>query len=285
MKKTFYNGLIMLGIITLTFGACKKDKQNNDDVNDTAAVDENAQGDETFIDVFTNVSNFSTENDATFTSGASVGLTKYVTLEENDEPTVTISSKDDKWPKTVTFNFGSGITKDKIIKKGKIIAFYSGRFKTAGSTVTLTFENYFVNDTKIEGTKTITNLGLNAAGNYIFSVVVSKSKINDKRGTFAYEANRTIEWTKGATTPLLIMDDEYAITGSSIGTNSKGVTFTTNITSALIKKIGYPYLIAGIIEIKPGDRLLRILNYGNGELDAKATLTVGGITKDIWLRK
>lgn len=285
MKKTFNHGLIMLGIITLTFAACKKDKQNTDDVADTIAVDENAQGDETFIDVFSDISTYSVINDANFTSEANTGLSKYVTLAESDEPSITISSKDKNWPKTVTFDFRNGINKNNIIKKGKIIAVYSQRFKTEGATVTLTFENYYVNDTKIEGTKTITNLGKNAAGNYTFSVVVSKSKINDKRGTFTYEATRNIEWIKGEETPFIILDDEYAITGSSTGTNSKGFTFTTNITTPLIKKISYPYIIKGVIEIKPSNRLLRILNYGNGELDAKATLTIGGITKDIWLRK
>lgn len=284
MKKTFYHGLIMLGIITLTFGACKKDKQNNDDVNDTVAVDENAQGDETFSDTFTSIINFSTEYDANFTASVKPNQKILSTSEVKDSPILTISPLGNVWPKTVTFDFADGITKYNIIRKGKIKAVYSNRFKTTGATVTLTFENYFVNDTKIEGTKTITNLGKNAAGNYTFSVVVSKSKINDKRGTFTYEADRTIEWTEGEKT-FNILDDEYAITGKSSGTNSKGVTYTTNIKTPLIKKIGWPYLVSGVIEIKPEDKAIRVLNYGNGDLDAKATLTVNGITKEIWLRK
>ncbi|TAH02880.1 MAG: hypothetical protein EAZ15_04445 [Sphingobacteriales bacterium] len=285
MKKTFYHGLIMLGIITLTFGACKKDKQNTDDVTDTAAVDENAQGDETFSDVFTSISSYSAINDASFSGNAKNSSKTLSTLEVNDSPVITIVSSNGGWPKTVTFDFGVGTTKNDITRKGKIIAVYTDRFKAEDATVTITFNDYYVNDTKIEGTKTITNLGKNAAGNYTFSVVVSKSKINDKRGTFTYEANRMIEWTNGEGTPLNIFDDEFSITGSSTGTNSKGITFTTNITSPLIKKNNWPYLVAGVIEIKPGDRLLRILNYGNGDLDAKATLTIGGITKEIWLRK
>lgn len=285
MIKTFNQGLIMLGIICFTFMACKKDKQNLDDLNDTAAVDENAQGDETFSDVFTSISNFSTENDANFTASTKTGQKLLSTLEVKENPNVTIFPLGNEWPKTVTFDFADGTTKYNINRKGKIKAVYSNRFKTTGAKVTLTFENYYVNDTKIEGTKTITNLGKNAAGNYIFSVVVSKSKINDKRGTFTYEANRTIEWIKGEGTPLNIFDDEFAITGSSIGTNSKGITFTTNITSPLIKKIGWPYLVAGVIEIKPGDLAIRVLNYGNGDLDAKATVTVNGTTREVILRK
>ncbi len=284
MKKTFYHGLIMLGIITLTFGACKKDKQNNDEVNDTAAVDENAQGDETFSDTFTSISNFSTEYDANFTASVKPNQKILLTSEVKDSPNVTISPLGNVWPKTVTFDFADGTTKYNIIRKGKIKAVYSNRFKTTGATVRLTFENYFVNDTKIEGTKTITNLGKNDVGNYTFSVVVSKSKINDKRGNFTYEADRTIEWTKGEKT-FNILDDEYAITGKSSGTNSKGVTYTTNIKTPLIKKIGWPYLVSGVIEIKPEDKAIRVLNYGNGDLDAKATLTVNGIIKEIWLRK
>lgn len=285
MKKNFYHSLIMLGIITLTFAACKKDKQNTDDVTDIASVEENAQGDETFSDVFTRVSNFSTEYDASFTASAELSPKSIAPFAVTDGPVVTILPQGNMWPKTVTFDFGAGITKDLVTRKGKIVAVYSNRFKTTGATVTITFDNYYVNDTKIEGTKTIINNGKNALGNYTFSTAVAKSKINDKRGTFTYDANRTIEWLKGENTPLNILDDEFAITGSSVGTNSKGITFTTNITSPLIKKIGHPYLVAGVIEIKPGDRAIRTLNYGNGELDAKATLTVNGVTWDIWLRK
>ncbi len=289
MRKIISYSFIMLGIITLTFTACKKDKALNDDTSDTAAVDENAQADETFSDIFTSISNFSTENDASFTAVAapnksetqSLGLK---VLAVASSPTITIAPLGNTWPKTVIFDFGTGITKNDITRKGKIIAVYSKKFKEMGAVIAITFDNYFVNNTKIEGTKTITNNGKNAAGNYTFSVVVAKSRINDSRGTFTYEASRTLEWTKGEST-LAILDDEYAITGASIGVNSKGITYSTNITSPLIKKIGWPYLVAGIIEIKPSSKSLRILNYGNGELDAKAILTINGVSKEIFLRK
>ncbi|TAE37793.1 MAG: hypothetical protein EAY66_05120 [Sphingobacteriales bacterium] len=285
MRKIISYSFIMLGIITLTFTACKKDKALTDDITDTAAVDENAQADETFSDVFTSISNFSAESDASFTTNEpKTQLLDLKTLAIASNPTITVLPKGITWPKTVTFDFGTGTTKNDITRKGKIIAVYSKKFKETGAVITITFDNYYVNDTQIEGNKTITNNGKNTAGNYTFSIAVAKSKINDKRGTFTYEATRTLEWTKGENTATIV-DDEYAITGTSIGVNSKGISFTTNITSPLIKKIGWPFLVAGIIEIKPSNKTLRVLNYGNGELDAKATLTIGGVSKEIFLRK
>lgn len=284
MKKPLIRSLLMLSMISLIFTACKKDKPMLDDVNDIASVEENAQGDENFSDVFTSVSNFSVENDRNFTSNSKDALKTLSTDSISEEPIVTICPKGNNWPKTVIFDYGKGVINNKTTRKGKIIAVYSNKFKIKNATVTLTFENYTVNNTKIECTKTITNLGLNPQGNYIFSIIISGSKFNKDNIKFTYNANRTIEWIKGYNTNT-IFDDEFAITGTSTGINSKGVSYTTNITSPLIKKTGWPYLVAGVIEILPENKYSRTLNYGNGELDAKATLTINGVSREFNLKK
>ena len=278
MKSLYLKGSIMLGIVALSFTACKKEIKD-----DTAVVfstEENAQAGETFSDSFIDISSFSTENDVLFSSTNNSTLPS---TDGNPEISVTTTAGAD-WPKIVTFDYKTGITKNGVTKKGKIQAVYSNRFLLKRSIITVSFIDYYVNSHKIEGTKIITNNGLNAPGNFTFSVVVSKSKITSPTASFSYDATHTIEWTAGVGTSRRL-DDEFSITGSSSGTSSKGFTFTTNILKPLIKKVAWTYIVAGKVQIIAGD-LERVLDYGNGALDARATYTyIGGPVVEIFLRK
>ncbi len=280
MKKIFYSSFIMLGIIALTFYACKKDNTSTDD-QDMTSVQESAQADETFSDTFTDVSTVEVENPGLF----SVGGTKIQSTNSNLSDakttcaTITVTTNGiNEWPKTVTFDFKDGCTGvNDVTRKGKIIAVFSKSFKEAGAVINITFDNYYVNDNKIEGTKTITNNGKNTAGNYTFTVNVSKSKISNIKGTVNWDANRTMEWIEA--------DNSISITGSATGTNSKGKEFTVTITKPLIRKLGCKFIVAGTLEIKPADHPARVLDYGNGDCDANATVSIGGISKAITLKK
>ena len=64
----------------------------------------------------------------------------------------------------MTLDYGTGCTIGAITRKGKLIVNLSGRLRNAGTTVSTSFENYFVNGYKLEGTFTITN---NTANNVL----------------------------------------------------------------------------------------------------------------------
>lgn len=271
---------MILGLVALSFTACKKDQQASVDSEGSISAQENAQADETFSDTFTDISNFSSENDASFSENTSQtnGLN---ILSTDEEPEITVTGTD--WPKTVTFDYGKGKLKKGILRMGKFKAVYSNRFKIKGSVITVTYTDFYVNKNKIEATKTITNNGLNAAGNYTFTVNISGSLISEKKGNIIYNAAHTIEWLKGINTPAR-SDDEISITGSTSGTSSKGINYATTIIKPLIKKVTWPYFIAGIIQIQSGDKI-RLLDYGDGALDDKATITVNGVSEEIFLMK
>eukprot|EP01036_Dinobryon_divergens_P056428 gene56428-75347_t len=69
------------------------------------------------------------------------------------------------WPKTVILDFGNSncVGNDGRTRRGKIVGSYTHWFQSPGTVVTITFDDYFVNDHEILGTKTITNEGYNAA--------------------------------------------------------------------------------------------------------------------------
>ncbi|MGB4774631.1 MAG: hypothetical protein WBP45_05635 [Daejeonella sp.] len=285
MKKIFYPVFIMLGIITLTFSACKKDKTAVDD-QDISYVQENAQADETLTDLFTVISGLSSVNpDLSDVEATKVQSDSKVNIDPSNDcaPTITITSHVNPWPRTVTFDFGDGCVNNGVTRKGKIIASFTKPFKDNGSQITITFNGFSVNNAKIEGTKTITNNGKNAAGNYTFSVLASKININSNGASVSWNSNKTIEWLQGESTQLP-EDDIFSITGTASGTGAKGREFTVTITKPLIKNVACPFLIGGVLEVKSGE-FVRTLDYGSDDCDAKAIISIKGTSKEIILKK
>ncbi|RZJ81552.1 MAG: hypothetical protein EOO20_25090, partial [Chryseobacterium sp.] len=70
--------------------------------------------------------------------------------------TVTVSQGG--FPKTILIDFGAGCLSNGIFRKGKINVVLSDSLRHTGSTSVMTFDNYFVNGFKREGTITWKNL-------------------------------------------------------------------------------------------------------------------------------
>lgn len=163
-------------------------------------------------------------------------------------------------------------------RRGKIIVSYTGLYADSGSSHTITFDNYFVNGYKIDGTHTIINNGHNAAGNITFSVNIN-SHITDTAGrTLTYTSSRTREWVQGSNTLGLFQwaDDVYSITGTANGTGFDGKQFTVNITNALIVALNCRWIEKGTLEFTPSGEVKRTIDFGNGDCDNKITVTIAG---------
>jgi hypothetical protein len=284
MKRTLYSLLVMLGIAAISISSCKKDSQTSDN-QDLTSVEESAVASETFADAFADLSSLSAESDVLFSISESGFQTMSAPAALSTScAVITISPQGNVWPKTITMDFGTGCTLENVTRKGKIIAVFTDRFKNAGAKITVTFDNFYVNDHKIEGTKIITNNGKNAGGNYTYTVEVSKSKISTSGKTVSFSSLNTIEWIAGSETRTP-GDDVFSVTGSASGTNSKGKEFTITIVKPLIKKVACRFIVAGSADIKSGTLATKTLDYGTGDCDNKATVTVEGVTKEISLHK
>jgi hypothetical protein len=98
-----------------------------------------------------------------------------------------------------------------------------------------------------------------------------------------WNAVRTIAMINGAQTLLDRKDDVFRITGEGKGENSRGKTWTHEITDGLIKKTICRWVSSGVIRFRH-NAVVGSLNYGDGVCDNKAILTVNGRTKEITLR-
>ena len=183
-------------------------------------------------------------------------------------------------PRTITLDFGNVncTAPNGRLRRGRILVTYTGQYRATGTVITITPEEYYVNNNLVLGTKTITNLGLDANDNIHFAIAVSGSlTAADGSWTATHTAARTRTWIQGSDTPEL-EDDVYLITGGGSGTNRKGLPYTVNITQALRVALNCPVITQGTVQITPASGVVRTIDYGNGTCDGTFTVTVNGQT-------
>jgi len=194
------------------------------------------------------------------------------------------------WPKTMTIDFGTTNCTDSygINRRGKLIVTVTGRYIDSGTVLTVQPQNYYVNDYLVEGTKTLTNLGRNANNHLTYQVVVTNGKVTFPDGQYTtWNSTRTNEWIEGDTTSWFsnglagVCDDVYLITGSASGVNRRGLNYTVTITTPLRKEICCRWLVSGVLKVSPSGLPDRIIDFGNGTCDNKATVTINGNSFEI----
>ena len=194
------------------------------------------------------------------------------------------------WPRTITIDYGEGCTVGQRTRKGKIIISVSGPMWQEGSMRVVTLDNFYVNDHKIEGTRTVTNEGRHTEGNYegkiYVSIVLEGGKVTTPDGLeITKEVNRTRTFVEGEDSKWDIRDDIWYIEGIANGINRNGVAYTREITSPLWKEIGCRFITRGTVLISVEGKQDAVLDYGEGECDPNVTVTVGDETRTINLRR
>ncbi len=180
-------------------------------------------------------------------------------------------------PRTIVIDFGAVncMCNDGRNRHGKILVSYTGNYQDSGSIHTITFDNYYVNNYAIMGSNIIENKGLNASSQpYYSSMVEGKVLRPDALDTIYYQANHTITWIQGNTTPIW-GDDIYHITGTGSGRNELKTYYAMNISAPLVKDVlGCRYYTQGKIEMQPQGKALRTIDFGDGSCDNDATVTI-----------
>lgn len=182
------------------------------------------------------------------------------------------------FPKTITITFTDWKVGERPAKNGVIQIVITGPMHRAGTSRTITFQNFTIGGNLMEGTKTITNVD-----GITVTITLRGGKITFQDGTFiTREVSRTRKWIAGILTPRFIWDDEFQIEGTVSGVNRRGEQYSVVITKPLIRRMACLWLVEGTVTIRRGDRSL-VLDYGNGTCDDLATITANGETREITL--
>jgi hypothetical protein len=279
MKKIeFLIALSFISIITLTtVPSCKK-KANNSPIvdSDVSAANDNNLAEGSFNDVQNIVDQSVKGNLVFYLPTSNVEMKQISEIEKSNCSTIIHDSLSN--PKTITIDFGNlnCLCNDGKSRRGKILVSYIGHYRDSASVHTITFDNYYVDNNQLIGTKTVTNNGHNKDGNLTYSVHVDGQVIKaNNGGTITWISDRTRVWTAGSNTTTFI-DDEFSITGKGSGMNSSGNSFTTLITSPLVRALNCRWFKSGIITLTPLNKPTRTIDYGAGTCDANATVTING---------
>ncbi len=263
-------GLMLVAGITILYSGCKKEAKTTDS---TVAATTSAQNNFMAEAAFDNATQWSDQ------AMAGRGL-KSTLIDTVYMGTCVLATLDlTTMPYKLVIDFGQTNCQcsDMKYRRGKIIVQFTGGYWTAGTVITYTFENYFINDNQILGTKVVTNKGRNAQNNFWWETVVQGSVIKaNNGGTFTWNSTREHEWTVGESTLFEWWDDVYKITGSANGTGTDGKTYTITITNPLMKKLNCEWIASGILTIQVQDTPLITLNYGDGTCDNVAVASVNG---------
>jgi hypothetical protein len=268
--KTFFSYTCQGIILSLLIAGCSKEDNstdNNKDQPTAISLTVASSISQTLYDDVFNQINFEAENN---------NISGRLTTETGVQgcATITLSPADlNTFPKTMTIDYGTGCTIGAITRKGKLIVNLSGRLRNAGTTVATSFENYFVNEYRLEGTFTITN---NTANNVLsFITQTTNGKLTYPAGILYYTHNGSHTYTQiGGSNTATYLDDSWSVSGSGITASSANESLSLDIKTPLIKNVACGAIVSGVQDFK-FNNISGSLNFGEGICDRQATLTIG----------
>src|SRR5690606_27825676 len=140
----------------------------------------------------------------------------------------------------ITIDFGTEtneVCNDGRVRRGVLVVKYTGKYRDNGTVIQVTTQNYYVNDVRIQGRRTVTN-----TGSYVYKEVdagedgTGYARLTHSHNTFTtWKSTRTRTWTAGTGTPLNLLDHEYLISGNGDGTTRYGINYTLTASSIRIK--------------------------------------------------
>jgi hypothetical protein len=280
MKKgSIFSAVVML----VAFSACQED-DNSSNVNESMNLETVASLDmvseETLEATFSDVDLIAESGLDILDISFNAGSREFQRKNRRDHALDCAVVTKDTVNKVMTIDFGDGCEGPHgEVRKGKMIITYVGKRNEAGSTRTVTLENYFVDSVGIEGTRTIENVTAKNDSMRTIRTTMTNGKITFADGTFA---TRTADHTKVMYRGGLEGEDYSTITGSANGTKRDGALYSATILEALKYKRGCGEIhvvipVSGIKEVVNGDTTATF-DYGDGTCDNEVSVTVDGVT-------
>jgi hypothetical protein len=277
MKKQF-SGLFFISLLVFAGWSCTKDQDGNISQTDIALAK-----DEAYVD-------------AVYDELDNLAMTEVKTLDENGYSesalkstfsdvcyTVTVDHPDSTtFPKVITIDFGDGCSTvfngDTITRSGQIILTITNRWFVPQAQHVMTFNNFYYNGAKVEGTRTITNEGLNNKLRLLISIELENGKITFSNDTFiTRNASHMWEWALH----MNPFNDTIFVTGTASGKNVLGENYVRTITNPLVmvpcSQTPYRYgIVDGSIDVQNSVRGNFTIDYSGDGCSHEVIIKKGG---------
>ena len=189
-------------------------------------------------------------------------------------------------PKVITIDFGTGCTgKDGKVRSGKILV-TSSTLENFSIERVKTFDNFYVDGKKVEGTITkkitIDREDHTRIANVKEDVTVT---FPDNAGKATRKSDMTREYQ------LFVLgwvkDNVVKSWGTSEFKRLSGIKLSKTIaaTNPLVYKMECHQNVSGVVTVTTSDNSTWSIDFGNGECDNKAVVTKNGESKEINIRK
>jgi hypothetical protein len=192
--------------------------------------------------------------------------------------TVTVTWTETTWTRTIDFHTEGCELPNGNVLRGQIIMTGSRDFTLPSHTINYNFVNFYHNDIFIEGNRNIvrslastsTLTEIHPVANMSLDITAT---LPDGR-SFHRVGNRVREMIDGYMTPYIWSDNVFSISGSWTTTSSSG-TRNSSITTALIARMNCGNIVSGVITTTKNSNTA-VLDFGSGNCDNQATLTLNG---------
>lgn len=277
--------VILLGML-IVFASCKRSQLNED----TTSAEDNALAQDLWDEIGNQVETSSIHAEYDSTQNRNWGVCGTLSLDTT--PGI--------WPNTITIDFGETncTGTDGRERRGKVHYTLTAPYRTEGMTMTVTTDDYFVNDYGVEGVRTVINKGNDIDGHPVFEINVEDALVTTlDNANITWSSTRTRTWVNGHETHYFtldsaggfmglegILDDVYEISGSAEGVDREGRSFTMQISEALRLELDCNWITSGVLKLTPEDLDTRTMDYGDGACDNDADVTIGDKTYTISLR-
>jgi hypothetical protein len=147
-----------------------------------------------------------------------------------------------------------------------------------GSTVITTTDNYFINDVKLEGTRTLTTQSNSTWEAPRFNVVLNNGKATFADGLSATRES-SITWQLNRAAKTLQIES----TSTASGTTRGGRDYAIQLLEDLVYKRHCGIAVEGVKKYTIDGEKQIIVDFGDGGCDGTFTVTVNGMTRTITL--
>ncbi len=169
------------------------------------------------------------------------------------------------------------------VRHGKIIITYNNHRYEPGAFREVTFEDFYIDDVRVEGTRRIENISGTTDDAPKFQITITGGKLTFADGTTVTRDVDHIRTWYRADNPL---NDYVTLEGNASGTRRDGISYTVEIIEELVfmrncRTKGF-IPVSGVKQITGGEHEITI-DYGDGSCDNLVDVTVDGVTETIEL--
>ena len=249
--------LLCLGFFALLAGCNKSDRDEDKEI---LSARDYALAHHIFDDAFRQVHRFAMGD--TLLNDTSVKQSLDACL---DRRTTSLSDTVALFPLMLNLNYGDKGTPcyDNGLRYGRILASFSGKYLNKGTLITFSFDGYRKDIYDVSGKLTVINQGINNQGRRYYTFIIQEGLITGTNINIQLDGTFSYQWVSGSSTETDFTDDVFEIdSGMVAGRNSRGSSFTNEVTAKYTSDFSCPHFVTGRSYMQVQNLIDRTLNYG-----------------------